>query len=291
MEIARPDRLLVRVTWAVMLFAIAGCGPAFKGRLTRLDLPESCPGTIEDALAPVNTDPVRATEAQLSCALNAVRMMRPPHAFESLEASKICAVLAEGSPNTDEGNKRRRDLAWEGVAWAEHAMATGAYSDSASSYYYSVNMGLAVVDSIMTAMKNLGKLHRNVERSLSLDPDIDEGGPLRTLGYLLIRAPAWPTGIGDPDRGLILLEQAVTLYPAYPPNNLYMAKGIWEAEEDEESARPFLDEAVDQMRTHNWGVRHEAWSRDLRNLINDMYEGEEAADLISRMHEPEAPAN
>jgi len=289
-EIAR-DKLLVQVTWGILLFAVTGCGPAFKTRLTPLRLPEVCPTAIEDALAPVNTDPIRASEAQLSCALQAVRDMRPPHAAEALEASKICAILAEACPATDEGNKRRHALAWEGVRWAEHAMATGLYIDPASSYYLSVNLGLAVSDTILSAMKNLDKLDRNIERAVAMDPDVDEGGPMRTLGYLLIRAPAWPTGIGDPDRGLLLLEQAVTLYPAYPPNHLIRARGVWEAEEDEEIAMFHVRETIELLRTRNFGVRHETWKRELRKLITDIAGEDEADELMSELDKGQATAN
>lgn len=290
MEVA-PGKILKQLSWGIVLFAVTGCGPAFKGRLTELDLPDNCPVAIEDALAPVNTDPIRATEAQLSCALQAVRNMYPPLAAESLEASKICAVLAEACPDTPEGNRRRHALAWEGVDWAEHAMATGAYIDPASSYYCAINIGLAVSDTIMAAMKNLSKLNRHIERALIMDPDVDEGGPLRTLGYLLIRAPAWPTGIGDPDRGMILLEQAVTLYPAYPPNHIIMARGFWEAAEDEEIAMFHIREAIDLLRTRNFGVRHGTWKRDLRKLISDVAGDGEAEALMAEVDQCVVPAN
>ncbi len=290
MEIAR-GKVLAQLTFGIFLFALTGCGPAFKTRLTPLNLPESCPSTLEDALAPVNTDPTRASEAQLSCALDAVRKMRPPHAVESLEASKICSVLAEARPNTDEGNKQRIALAWEGVRWAEHAMATGAFIDPASSYYYSINLGLAVADNIGAAWKNLKNLNRNIERAVSMDPDIDEGGPMRTLGYLLIRAPAWPTGIGDPERGLILLEQAATLYPKYPPNQIIRARGVWEAEEDEEVAMFHIREALDLLRTHDFGVRQDAWKRALRRLIEDVAGDEAADEMMSELEQCVVPSN
>lgn len=284
---AQVTLLLVAMLTALMT---AGCGPAFNTRLTALNLPETCPTAIEDALAPVNTDPIRTSEAQLSCALQAVRHMQPTRAPESLEASKICAILAEACPDTEEGVKRRHALAWEGVKWAEHAMATGAYIDPASSYYYATNLGLAVNDNIAAAVKNLGKLHRHIERALSMDPDVDEGGPLRTLGYLLVRAPAWPIGIGDEERGLTLVEQAVTIYPNYPPNQFIMARAVWESTEDEELALFHIREGIDLLKTKNFGVRHESWKRALCKLIDDVVEDEALHDeLINMVNEPLNP--
>jgi hypothetical protein len=41
---------------------------------------------------------------------------------------------------------------------------------------------------------------------------------------VLIRAPGWPLGPGDPERGLSAARRAATLRPAYPPNLLALAE-------------------------------------------------------------------
>jgi hypothetical protein len=56
------------------------------------------------------------------------------------------------------------------------------------------------------------------------DPTYDEAGPARVKALVLIRAPGWPLGPGDPEAGLNAAQQAVALRPRYPPNLLALAE-------------------------------------------------------------------
>lgn len=283
MEIA-PARLVILVIASVTITFLSGCSPAYKGNLFKLDLPAQCPG-VEDALTQFRTNPLTASEDQLRCALQAVRNLQPPErqprAHESLTASWLCSLLAESSPTGSTGDERRKSLAWEGVAWAEYAMGTGLAIDPATSYYYSINLGIAVRDSILTAMKYLGKLQRHLGRAVREAPELDNGGPLRTMGYLLIKAPPWPAGIGDPEKGIEMLRKAVEEFPDYPPNRIYLARGLWEADEDEDSALEIAKAAADSLKTRNWGIRHQAWIRDLRDLLDQIGNQDAAAGILS----------
>lgn len=291
MEIA-PGRLFSVISF-VTLFS-AGCSPAYNGNLYVLDLPENCPASIDEALAPVNIDPLNASAAQMSCALQAIRNLQPPDRLpkpeESLEASKICLVLAESSISGRSGAKRRKELGWEGVEWAQYAMRTGIYSNPATSYYYSVNLGVAVRDSIMTAMRYMTRLHLNLERAVREAPETDYAGPLRTLGYFLIKAPAWPAGPGDSEKGLEMLEKAASLFPDYPPNQIYVARGYWESEEDDETAMEGVKAAIRLLKSRKWGLRHNAWVLDLKDLLVDMLGEQETAVMMSGLEPVVEPA-
>jgi hypothetical protein len=58
------------------------------------------------------------------------------------------------------------------------------------------------------------------------DPAYDEAGPARVKALVLIRAPGWPLGPGDPDAGLVSARRAVSLRPQYPPNVLALAEAL-----------------------------------------------------------------
>ncbi len=283
MEIA-PGRHAVLFIFSVTVLFLAGCSPAYKGNLFKLDLPDDCPGN-EEALTRDRTDPLTAGQDQLRCALQAVRNMQPPErqprAHEALTASRICSLLAESSPAGAAGDERRKSLAWEGVAWAKYSMGTGLAIDPATSYYYSINLGIAVRDSILTAMKYLGRLQRHLGRAVREAPELDSGGPLRTMGYLLIKAPPWPAGIGDPEKGIEMLRKAVEQFPDYPPNRIYLARGLWEADEDEDSALEIAKAAADSLRAGSWGIRHQAWIRDLSDLLNQIGNQDAADEILS----------
>jgi hypothetical protein len=60
----------------------------------------------------------------------------------------------------------------------------------------------------------------------SLDPGYDEAGPARVRALVLVRAPGWPLGPGDPEAGLAAARRAVSLRPLYPPNLLGLAEAL-----------------------------------------------------------------
>jgi hypothetical protein len=75
-----------------------------------------------------------------------------------------------------------------------------------------------------------GGLLNNMPESLAsaetADPNYDQAGPARVRALVLIRAPGWPLGPGDPDAGLVAARREVTLQPLYPPNLLAVAEAL-----------------------------------------------------------------
>ena len=58
------------------------------------------------------------------------------------------------------------------------------------------------------------------------DAGYDRAGPARVRALVLIRAPGWPLGPGDPEAGLAAARRAVALQPQYPPNLLALAEAL-----------------------------------------------------------------
>jgi hypothetical protein len=58
------------------------------------------------------------------------------------------------------------------------------------------------------------------------DAGYDHAGPTRVRALVLIRAPGWPLGPGDPDAGLTAARRATSLRPEYPPNHLALAEAL-----------------------------------------------------------------
>ena len=114
------------------------------------------------------------------------------------------------------------------------------------------------------AMENLERLEIEMKRALALNPGIDDGGPLRLLGALYLKAPAWPNGIGDLDKALELLEKAVKDYPAHPINHLFYAQALWA-----EGEEPALGQAKAEfelggklLAEGNWGYNKAPWKKE-----------------------------
>jgi len=76
------------------------------------------------------------------------------------------------------------------------------------------------------------RLYRHTTIAAGLEPDYDEGGPLRLLGSLHAQLPKVPflTGWVDRDAALPLVERAYAAFPDNPGNQLLLAQTLLELE-------------------------------------------------------------
>jgi len=210
-----------------------------------------------------------ATEtATLECALAVLRAATPAPVHQSATVTRVCFMLA----NRESKNQDRRErLAAEGVRWAEIALTEGTQDTGAVHYYLAVNLGLAVVNHVGLAVKNLGRIAKALKISVALTPSLEQGGPLRVLGLLYLMAPPWPQGIGDGDRAIKLLASAVEQHPDHPQNHLFYARALWEVEEEDA-----LDQVEAQLNLtrvtlahQNWDPVRKDWDQEILELAND----------------------
>ncbi len=96
----------------------------------------------------------------------------------------------------------------------------------ACEYWLGAALGLQAREKRSTALDALPKIEQAFRRSAEIDPAFEEGGPHRALALLYARAPAWPTGPGDPDRAVDEARRAITIAPAYPPNFLALGETL-----------------------------------------------------------------
>jgi tetratricopeptide (TPR) repeat protein len=65
-----------------------------------------------------------------------------------------------------------------------------------------------------------------LHQAIAADPKLDSAGPHRVLALLLLRAPEWPTGPGDPEQGLEEARAAVAVVPDAPENQLALGEAL-----------------------------------------------------------------
>jgi len=176
-------------------------------------------------------------------------------------ASRSCLWLTEyGRPpvcwDGDEGEAQVADCTHFGEA------AVAADRDNAQyQYYLALNMALALKVAPLTAAPfNLSSVVKALKRSVDMAPDMDEGGPLRVLGALYLKAPPWPAGVGDEEKALELLELAVEDHPDHPLNHLFLAEAQIE-DEDYEAAQEHLDLARKLLDPARFFWRAQRWNR------------------------------
>jgi tetratricopeptide (TPR) repeat protein len=254
----------------LMLSFMVGCAGLQRDRV-RLDRLSDCPSQTADTLVAQQNKlgPLSDTHA-LACALNVLRDTQDHAALRTALGSRLCLHLAERELNPE----KREKFATEGVNFAEAALAQGGVGDGAVHYYLAANLGLAVREHITLAMENLGRLESEMKQAVALSPDIDDGGPLRLLGALYLKAPAWPNGIGDLDKALELLEKAVKDHPGHPLNHLFYAQALWhdgdEASLSQAKAEFALGEKL--LTEGNWGYSKEPWQKEFAEFAQELGE-------------------
>ena len=239
---------------------MAGCAVLEADRV-KFDNLSGCPRQSVASLISQQSRLGPLTDTQtLECALTVIRGTQDPAMIRTSLGSRLSLHLAEREVNQE----KREKLAAEGVDFAQTALAQGGGEDGAVHYYLAANLGLAVREHVTMAMENLGWLESEMKQALALSPDIDDGGPMRLLGALYLKAPAWPNGIGDLDKALELLEKAVKEHPGHPLNHLFYAQALWEEGDEASLSQSKAEFALGQklLSEGNWGYNKEPWKKE-----------------------------
>ena len=91
-------------------------------------------------------------------------------------------------------------------------------------YWLAVALGQATRERPTTAKNTLPTIVALLRESMAGDEKLDRAGPHRVLAMLLVRAPGWPLGPGDPEAALEEAWQAATLFGDFAPNQLALAE-------------------------------------------------------------------
>lgn len=96
----------------------------------------------------------------------------------------------------------------------------------ACDYALALALGVQARERPSTAKEGLKLMVERLRRAAGADPSIDQAGPDRVLALVLLRAPSWPLGPGDPEGALDPARRAVALFPDHPPNQLALAEAL-----------------------------------------------------------------
>lgn len=92
-------------------------------------------------------------------------------------------------------------------------------------YYYAAFIGFRAQLQEVGGLDLLPEIVEHGRRAIEIDETFNDAAPLMMMGMVLLKAPAWPHGVGDPEEGLEMLERGVELTD-YPLNRLIYAKGL-----------------------------------------------------------------
>jgi hypothetical protein len=177
------------------------------------------------------------------------------------------AAIKAASDRTDReaDSKVRAALATEAGTEADACLALNPQA-AACQYGKAVAIGLEARAHPTRAGGLLGSMLQNLGNAESADPNYDKAGPARVRALVLIRAPSWPLGPGDPDAGLVAARRAVQLQPDYPPNVLALAEALSKTG-DESGAREAYTRARGLAQAAPPGPDRDDWLRESEDAL------------------------
>jgi hypothetical protein len=173
----------------------------------------------------------------------------------------VQAIMAAARRSEGESDPRiRAQLAEEASAQAQACLALEPQA-AACLYAEALALGLGARAHPAHAGESLAKMLLDLAAAEAADPGYDEAGPARVRALVLIRAPAWPIGPGDPPAGVVAARRAVSLRPQYPPNLLALGEALAKSG-DAAGARDAYQRAHEQALASPVGADRDAWLRE-----------------------------
>ena len=210
---------------AALTLALAACAPALRA-----------PAPI-----PAAAEPSGRSAEDLLQAARAEWARRPdPEALRRAEALFLAAAEADpaaAEPLLGAIQVRIRRIDLEPDAAARGALAASAVDtgqrcearapgSAICDYALAIALGVQARERHATAARGLPLMVERLRRAAARDPSVDQGGPERVLALVLVRAPAWPIGPGDPEGALDAARAAAARYPDHPLNRLALAETL-----------------------------------------------------------------
>jgi hypothetical protein len=180
-----------------------------------------------------------------------------PDSVEALAA----AIDSDARRSDQASNSRIRvELATEASRDAETCMAREP-QNVACLYGSAVALGLNARAHPTRAGELLRTMLERLAGAEAADAGYDQAGPSRVRALVLIRAPGWPLGPGDPDAGLAAARRAAALRPEYPPNHLALAEALAKIG-DPNGARKSYERARDLAQALPAASDRDGWLRE-----------------------------
>jgi len=175
--------------------------------------------------------------------------------------------LAERDPNAH-SRERESTMAVQTGQWCQRR----APDDARCAYWLGAALGVQARERRGTALDALPRIEQLFTQAAAADPLLDDAGPHRALALLYLRAPGWPSGPGDPERGLEHAEKAVELRPDYAPNSLALGEAML-AVQKVDDAREAYERALELAEdSQERGVPDaEEWADSARKGVNSVH--------------------
>jgi tetratricopeptide (TPR) repeat protein len=227
-------RPLTAVLLAVALAATAACARALHEPppLTAIGpaaSPADVDGMLRDGAAAFARRPdAGAVSGSLDLSLRAARADET-RVEGLLGAAEASAWLIEHEADAS----RRERLATEAVEICQWCVRRVPERIECT-YRLALAIGQQARERSSTALDGLKRMMPLLEQVIARAPALDAAGGHRVMALVLLRAPGWPTGPGDPDAALEHARKADALVPDEARNLLALAEALAATDHTEE---------------------------------------------------------
>ena len=144
-------------------------------------------------------------------------------------------------------------------------------ADVGCRYWQAVAIGVQAREKKSTGLDALPRMIELLESVAEEDPTYDHAGAFRVQALVYLRAPEWPTGLGDADEGLDRAERAIAIDDGYAPNWLALGEALRAIEEPEEARKAYKMAEKQASETVAGGSRAAAeWLQEARNALVEL---------------------
>ena len=109
------------------------------------------------------------------------------------------------------------------------------------------------------------------EKAILRDPDFGHGEARRVLGAIYLYAPSWPSGVGDIDEAMAVLEGVATAHPEDPSNLFYLAEAYRRAG-DRQKAVALYKRVLKAPKEGIWALEGPQYRADARAHLIELGE-------------------
>ena len=187
----------------------------------------------------------------------------------STPAALAAAVQSEARRSEDEHDPHARTALADQASADAAACIAQAPQAAGCLYARALALGLSAREHPASAASTLRDMLESLGRADAADPNYDDAGPQRVRALVLLHAPAWPLGPGDPQEALVAAQRAVARRPQYPPNLLVLAQAQ-AATADPAAARATYGRARNAALALPAGTERDGWvgeaDKGLQNL-------------------------
>ncbi|WP_242345204.1 hypothetical protein [Anaeromyxobacter terrae] len=258
------------VSLAILLgLALAGCAQALRRPAPLPPTPGGAGAATDAARLLAEADAAFARRPDPAAVRRAEALYREaaqanPGAVEGYYGAVRAEIwLAEHERSAEE----RARLAKSAVDLGQLCEAR-APDDARCAYALALALGIQARERRSTAAEGLKLMVERLRRAAARDPMLDDAGPERVLALLLLRAPGWPLGPGDPEAGLAEARKAAERAPEFPPNPLALAEAL-AASGDPEAGRAAAEAALSlaEKRAASGDPDAPEWVAEARRLL------------------------